>query len=66
MGKGGGGGEEVVISRGYAASAPADRDPSLLDYSCFIISGRKGGGGGGGGGRPGVCRGNGGREGGGV
>ena len=43
--EGGGGG---VLSRGYAVSAPADRDASQLYYSCLINSvGGKGGGGGG-------------------
>ena len=44
-----GGGEEQrgVLSRSYAMSAPADRDPSQLDYSCLIIVGVDGGGGGG-------------------
>ena len=48
--RGGGGG---VLSRGYAVSAPADRDASQLYYSYLIISV----GGRGGWGRLGVARG---------
>ena len=36
---GGGRSLVVVLSRSYAVSAPADRDPSQLDYACLIISG---------------------------
>ena len=54
--EGGGGGGGGVLSRGYAVSAPADRDASQLYYSYLIISV----GGRGGWGRLGVVRGGGG------
>ena len=58
VGGGGGGGEggRGVLSRGYAVSAPADRDASQLYYSYLIFSV----GGRGGWGRLGVARGGGG------
>ena len=54
--EGGGGEGGGVLSRGYAVSAPADRDASQLYYSYLIISV----GGRGGWGRLGVVRGGGG------